>query len=130
MIIKNKRGFTLIELLVVIAIIGILASMVIVNVSSARDKAKDAVIKSSVSQVRAVAELSKDDNGDFDGVCGESDITGKISNNISENGGTMICNDNASEYCVSSVLNNGTSVCVDDFKTLKTGSCGTGTSCP
>ncbi len=39
---KNKKGFTLIELLVVIAIIGILSSVAIVNLNSARDKARRA----------------------------------------------------------------------------------------
>lgn len=39
---KNKKGFTLVELLVVIAIIGILSTVAVVNLNSARDKAKAA----------------------------------------------------------------------------------------
>ncbi len=58
----NKRGFTLIELLVVIAIIGILSSVVLASLNSARSKGSDAAIKSNLNNSRAAAALYYDSN--------------------------------------------------------------------
>lgn len=67
---KKEQGFTLIELLVVIAIIGILAAMVITNLRTARQKARDASALTSMSSARAEAENFYDENGlDYSGVC-------------------------------------------------------------
>ncbi|MFN3188259.1 MAG: type II secretion system protein [Candidatus Paceibacteria bacterium] len=53
----KNYGFTLIELLVVIAIIGILASVVLASLNSARDTANDSSVKSNLNTVRTQAEL-------------------------------------------------------------------------
>lgn len=57
----NKSGFTLIELLVVITVIGILATLIIANFSSARSRARDTRRKSDLQQIKAALRLYYND---------------------------------------------------------------------
>lgn len=59
---QKSRGFTLIELLVVIAIIGILSSVVLASLNSARSKARDARRIAEVKQLMTALELYYDAN--------------------------------------------------------------------
>lgn len=59
---KGQKGFTLIELLVVIAIIGILATIVLVSLNTARSKARDVRRISDLRQVALALEMHYDDN--------------------------------------------------------------------
>jgi len=58
----NDRGFTLIELLVVITIIGILAAIALPNYIKAKDKAREAEVKSNVHTIQIALERYATDN--------------------------------------------------------------------
>ena len=58
---RAQKGFTLIELLVVIAIIGILATIVLVSLNTARSKARDTRRVSDIRQVALALEMYYDD---------------------------------------------------------------------
>ncbi len=62
---RNYRAFTLIELLVVIAIIGILSTIVIGSVNTARTKGQNAAIKANLNNLKVSAEIYYDTNSSY-----------------------------------------------------------------
>lgn len=62
---KKNTGFTLIELLVVIAVIGILASVIMASLNSARGKARDARRLSDMKQIQTALEFYFDKYGAY-----------------------------------------------------------------
>ncbi len=62
---RQKEGFTLIELLVVISIIGLLSSIVLTSVNSARAKARDARRIVDFKEIQKALEFYYDANGSY-----------------------------------------------------------------
>ena len=61
----KKKGFTLIELLVVIAIIGLLSTLAVVALNSARQKARDAKRVADIKQIQTALELYYNDQSGY-----------------------------------------------------------------
>jgi len=141
---KNfKKGFTLLELLVVVAIIGLLVSITLGYLGSARKKGDDTAVKTNLAAIRSTSEifyLSNDnkylpDGGinltgtcptTYDGVSGTSMLSkdktmfDALSEAIKRGNGSA-CYNNADFWAIAVGLNltDNTSWCVDNQGSAK-----------
>ena len=129
---NKSRGFTLIELLVVIAIIGILSSIVFVNVGSARNKAKDAGVKGNLAQMMVAVEQGIDIAAiaDYSTVCtyAPSLAAYTAADAQKKSGTTSVCQDVTAGWCACVSLNaTANTFCTDSTgaKLDSAGICGT-----
>lgn len=60
--ISTQKGFTLIEVMIVVAILGVLATLVVVNISGSQDTANVNATKSNLQAVSQALDLYKLDN--------------------------------------------------------------------
>ncbi len=77
------RGFTLLELLVVIAIIGVLSSIVLASLNTARDKGNDVGVKANLATLASQSALYYESHGNSYGTV---DNTGGGSGHCSKAG--------------------------------------------
>ena len=132
---KKSKGFTIIELLVVVAIIAVLASIVLVNVTSYIAKGKDASIKGNLATIRTnAAVLYEGTNPSSYATFITTGCTAGHSTFMSPRaaitsaGGTVDCpTASATAWCVKSTLNVSGSWCVDS--TGYSGAPAAGTDC-
>lgn len=143
------RGFTLIELLVVIAIIGILSSVVLASLNTARSKGTDAKIQSEIRSVAVNAEIFYDTYGNTygttsaSGTCttasslfqfGNPNIRQIITDLVSAtSAGDPACYSSATAFAISHPLTSqsGVHFCADSTGRTGTSSAAvTATNCP
>jgi len=142
--IKNRsKGFTLIELLVVIAIIGILSSVVLASLNTARTKGNDASIQSNLSTIQTQAEIYYGDTNNTYGTTVTTCSTGMFLDTtiakaiaaleVANGASSATCFSGATVYAISSPLstNSAQHWCVDNKGSVGVRtSAATATGCP
>lgn len=132
---KYKKGFTLIELLVVIAIIGLLATIVMVSLNTARKKANDAAVKANLKTIMTQAAMFYDSASpnSYTGLCADPTVAAAVTQITNVGGATAVCNSAATVWAAQGSLPSaGGYWCVDSvgFTGARATALGSATVCP
>lgn len=120
----KSKGFTLIELLVVIAIIGILSSVVLASLTTARSRGTAAAVQSELANMRAQAELYYSTTGNNSYGTAANCTSGMFASSAQNGLGTLVagvsakgitpsCYASSTAWSVVAPSVNGSDYCVD-----------------
>lgn len=143
----RANGFTLIELLVVVAIIGMLSSIILASMTSARNKANDSSVKSNLRTAAVQAALYQSDIGSYGtavsaGSCPTSgtsmfvasaNVKQAIATAANAGGGATRCATDGINFAISVQLRSNTNHwCIDSQSAIKeiSNASWSGVACP
>lgn len=137
----NNVGGTVVVIIAcfffLVGIVGVLASVVLASLNSARAKGQDAQITATVSNMRVQAEVYRDDSvtaskdGSYAGVCSDEKIY-EIASHLPQSAAAA-CSDSDEAYVITAKLSTGGYVCADNtgpVKKISTEVASTEISCP
>lgn len=114
---KASKGFTIIELLVVIAIIAVLAAIIMANVISYRNKAKDSAIKGDMNSLPTAATLYfVNGSSDYTDICVNDNNFQRIRSAVQKDDGSLYCKSDDDQWVACSQLSSDVTTfwCIDN----------------
>ncbi len=119
----NSKGFSMIEILVVLAVIGLLTSVALAAMRTARNKGSDATVMKELNGIRTQAQIYFDLNrtyGNSGTSCSNSGsmfedttIVRQMLHAVNTSGQVGVCANDANSWVISVPLPGGGSWCVD-----------------
>lgn len=117
----RETGYILLAIgLLLLPILGILASIVLVSTGGARDKAKDAMVQASMSQIRPLVEMIYDEANSYAGVnCLHPQIAILCNDIKNARGEKPVIYSSSKNYCAYVKLSTGEYFCIDSSGSYK-----------